>query len=155
MSSKKAFEAKISNWSNTMRGGPRITLDLCDDIDLDELKPLLGLGLYVCVMLDDELQEEQKQKLPEYIEPVKPAVKGLRKLSQEAHLMIQEPNFWAWMNKVYQTIASNPADADYGLKEIYGIKSKSELDDENRPQLQRDFLQDRNDYRKWVNGGMK
>lgn len=162
MTIRKAFDARITNWSNTRRGGPKITIDLFDAIDLEEIIPLLDLEIHVVVQLADETDKvEVEQKKLKPLKITKDKKGNLRKLSQEAHLMCQEKNFWKFLEKFYweldpgSLVVLSFVEADESLKKILAISSKSELDDSERLYPAERFIAMRNRYRDWVNGGMK
>ena len=140
-------DVKIKTWGEGPVCGTWIKLDLIDTENLEFFKKNMGLGFHmILVPIDCDDTEESKPEPKEVAEVKK---KGM-KLSNEAHMMIKEGSFIAYLYGL-TTHQYNYNQADDWLKEQCNINSKSDLDNEVNNVAIRQFLAIRDQWRKYVN----
>ena len=137
-------EAQFAGYSDSSRGGPRVTLRLADRADLEKFIGCEGKR-YMAVLveiMDDETPAVEHAPAP----PPKPAARRERMapLCEWAVMRCSEPTFQSWIAPVYDKVMGGdghgtgdiaPVDvgghaafARHALLVICGIESRKDLD---------------------------
>ena len=146
------IDIKIKSWGNGSSSGPWVRVDLADDESLEKLKSQVGNGFHmILVPIDHGEPQKEVAAVDTVIEPQKK--KGM-KLSNEAHMMISEESFSNYLYSLDGFDSNyNSSQCDAWLKHICGIRSKSELDNPENCWAVQQFIEIRDGWRTFVNGG--
>ena len=116
-------EVRVVRSSYTSKTGPTITLALHD---IDELSRVQGMDGKRYMLALVEIGDDEQPVQPKAGEVVEKMKGG--HLARQAGIWCDTPHFWGWLESVHHMPVKNSNKAADVLREMLGIGSRAELD---------------------------